>query len=181
MDKAGSYAIQGIGLQFEVQVSDVDETPLASESPEEMVRRLAHAKAYKIAEANPNAFVIGADTTVVLGDQILGKPESHEDAVRMLSLIQGRTHTVWGAFSIINLEEETTHLETHSSRVLMCTMDQAQINSYVNTGEPMDKAGSYAIQGIGLQFVSAIEGSYSNIVGLNISALMRALKLLGAI
>ena len=163
------------GVSFSVVVSGCDETPLAGESAQEMVERLAVVKAQAVAELHPSAWVIGADTTVCIDGECLGKPQSSEEAEGMLRTIQGRTHEVWGAFAILNLQKEIKESRSYVTRVTMAPMKADVIRWYVATGEPMDKAGSYAIQGLGLQFVDVVEGSFSNVVGLNISALMDVL------
>jgi septum formation protein len=145
-----------------------------------MVERLAAVKAAVVADQNAHAFVIGADTTVCIDGEVLGKPESVEQACEMLRKIQGRTHEVLGGISVINRAQNLERVWSHSTKVTMVPMSEDVIARYVRSGEPMDKAGSYAIQGLGLQFVESVEGSYSNVVGLNISALMAELVKLGA-
>ena len=169
------------GVNFSVVVSGCDETPLEGESAQTMVERLAAVKARAVAELHPEEWVIGADTTVCIDGQCLGKPESSEEAQAMLGRIQGRTHEVWGAFAILNLQEEIAEIRSYSTRVTMAPMTADVIKWYVATGEPMDKAGSYAIQGLGLQFVDLVDGSFSNVVGLNISALMCELHALNLV
>jgi septum formation protein len=143
-----------------------------------MVERLAVVKAAVVADQHPNAYVIGADTTVCIDGEVLGKPDSFEDACSMLRKIQGRTHEVLGGIAIINRALGLEKRWSHSTKVTMAPMSEEVIARYVRSGEPM--AGSYAIQGLGLQFVNTVEGSYSNVVGLNISALMAELVALGA-
>jgi septum formation protein len=140
-----------------------------------MVERLALVKAEAVAVSHPDAFVIGADTTVEVDGESLGKPESPEDACRMLGMIQGRSHNVWGGIAVLHRGRQISRIWSHVTEVHMRSMTAREIARYVETGEPMDKAGSYAIQGIGLQFVDSVQGSYSNVVGLNIAALMLAL------
>ena len=168
------------GVAFTILVSGCDETPIPGESAQEMVERLAAVKAAVVADQHPNAYVIGADTTVFIDGEVLGKPESFEDACSMLRKIQGRTHEVLGGIAIINRSLGIEMRWSHSTKVTMAPMTEDVIARYVRSGEPMDKAGSYAIQGLGLQFVDTVEGSYSNVVGLNISALMVELVALGA-
>lgn len=174
------------GVKFEVVVPGVDETPLREESPQAMVERLAALKAGAIAATRPSALVIGADTTVYIDGVSLGKPGSDEEACEMLRMIQGRTHQVWGGIAVIRsgvlAEGESSgagsisRVWSHVTEVTMRQMSSAEIKTYVATREPLDKAGSYAIQGIGLQYVDSIKGSYSNVVGLNIAALMSVLR-----
>ena len=168
------------GVTFTIVVSGCDETPVSGESATEMVERLAVIKAAVVADQHRDAFVIGADTTVCIDGEVLGKPESFDEACSMLRKIQGRTHEVWGGISIINRSQDLEMKWSHSTKVTMAKMSEEVIACYVRSGEPMDKAGSYAIQGLGLQFVDTVEGSYSNVVGLNISALMIELLKLGA-
>ncbi len=168
------------GVAFTIVVSGCDETPVPGESAQEMVERLAVVKAAVVAEQHLTAYVIGADTTVCIDGEVLGKPESVEDACSMLRKIQGRTHEVLGGIAIINRSKGLEKRWSHSTKVTMAPMSEDVIARYVRSGEPMDKAGSYAIQGLGLQFVDSVEGSYSNVVGLNISALMVELVALGA-
>lgn len=168
------------GVAFSIVVSGCDESPVAGESATQMVERLAVVKAAAVASQYPNAYVIGADTTVCIEGESLGKPESFEEACAMLRKIQGRTHEVLGGVTIINRSQGLERTWSHSTKVTMAQMSEEVIARYVRTGEPMDKAGSYAIQGLGLQFVDSIEGSYSNVVGLNIAALMVELIGLGA-
>lgn len=169
------------GVEFEIIVSGCDETPIPGESVVAMVERLALIKAEAVASQHPDAYVIGADTTVWIDDESLGKPSSVEEAHATLKKIQGRTHDVWGGISVLNVSKGLTKTWSHVTRVTMSQMSDDVIARYVSSGEPMDKAGSYAIQGLGLQFVETVEGSYSNVVGLNISALMRELGALGIV
>ena len=168
------------GVQFDTIVSGCDETPIPGESVKEMVERLAVVKAAAVADQYRDSLVLGADTTVWIDGESLGKPSSVEEARAMLQRIQGRTHEVWGGVAILHHGREIHKVWSHSTRVTMTAMSEETIARYVSSGEPMDKAGSYAIQGLGLQFVESIEGSYSNVVGLNITAVMRELSALGA-
>jgi septum formation protein len=167
------------GIPFEVIVSGCDETPLAGESAQQMVERLALLKAQAVSDLEGEAFVIGADTTVFIDGEALGKPSSVNEARQMLETIQGRTHEVWGGVAIVNKVGGVSLVWSHMTKVTMTTMSSEMIAWYAQSGEPMDKAGSYAIQGLGLQFVDSIEGSYSNVVGLNVASLVCALQGLG--
>ncbi len=169
------------GVEFTVVVSGCDETPVPGESPQQMVERLALAKADAVAQGHSDAFVIGADTTVFIDGKALGKPESEAEACSMLATIAGRTHQVWGGIAVVNRTVGIREVWSHATDVSMATMTKDAIERYVRTGEPMDKAGAYAIQGLGLQLVESVNGSYSNVVGLNISALMERLRRLGAV
>jgi septum formation protein len=167
------------GIQFTIVVSGSDETPIPNESAREMVERLALVKAQAVAETERDAFVIGADTTVFIDGEALGKPESVAEAEQMLTKIAGRTHEVWGGIAIVHSERGIAQVWSHMTKVTMASLAPETIAWYVQSGEPMDKAGAYAIQGLGLQFVESVEGSYSNVVGLNISELVRVLQEFG--
>lgn len=167
------------GITFDVVVSEIAEVPGKDESPEELAKRLALEKASAVAALHLDAWVLGADTDVSLDGKILGKPLDAADARRMLQTIQGRTHQVWGGFAIVNLSRRVEHCEAHCTLVEMESMDEASIEWYVATSEPLDKAGAYGAQGIGAQFIRSINGSYTNVVGLPINAVMRALKKFG--
>jgi septum formation protein len=173
--------LEQAGVVFSIKVSGCDETPVPGESAREMVERLALVKARAVAEGDPQAFVLGADTTVSIDGESLGKPESFQDACLMLQKIQGKTHEVWGGIAVVCLAQGLIECWSHKTYVTMRPMSDEAIKRYVETGEPLDKAGSYAIQGIGLQFVDSINGSYSNVVGLNVAAVMEKLRTLGAL
>jgi septum formation protein len=156
-----------------VQPALVDETPLPGEAAEAYVQRLATAKACAAAKAlDPDAdraMVIGADTVVVADGHILGKPADADDARRMLRLLSGRDHDVLTGLTLLSFPAgvETAHLE--STRVSFLQLSDKDIEDYLLTGEPFDKAGAYGIQGIGGRFISRIEGCYFNVMGLPIS------------
>lgn len=173
--------LAGCGLVFEVLAADCLENRLDQESPPAMVQRLALLKARKAASQMPQAWVLGADTDVEIDGEMLGKPENAEDTRRLLSRIEGRVHSVWGGFAIVNLSRQIEHVEVHQSLVEIIPMDPALIEAYAATQEPPDKAGAYAAQGIGAALVSSIKGSYTNVVGLNLAAVLKALRTLGAI
>ncbi len=160
------------GIEFRKVISGCDEIEIAGESVSTMVERLALEKAQAVVQLHPESLVIGADTTVYIDGAVLGKPDSEQAACSMLQLIQGRTHEVWGGIALVCQANKTQEVWSHMTRVTMVEMSESEIRRYVATGEPMDKAGSYAIQGIGLQYVASIEGSYSNVVGLNIASLL---------
>jgi septum formation protein len=179
--------LAGLGLAFEVRPVDLDETPWAGEAPRDYVLRLALGKA--AARAETGELVLAADTVVVVDGELLGKPRDPADARRMLRRIAGREHTV---FSGVALREamagspaELGELVARSaalvetSGVVMAPLAEADIAWYVATGEPLDKAGSYAVQGIGALFVEAVHGSYTNVVGLPLPATQRLFRELG--
>lgn len=157
--------------------ADVDETPRDGELPPDYVLRLAIEKARE--RAHPGEIVLAADTTVVLDGEILGKPVDPEDARRMLARIAGRQHTV---LTGVALEEPGRDLRASSldvSRVRMAPLSEERIAWYVETGEPLDKAGSYAVQGLGALFVEEIDGNYTNVVGLPLPLTARLFAELG--
>jgi nucleoside triphosphate pyrophosphatase len=179
--------LAGLGLAFEVRPVDLDETPLPGETPRDYVLRLALGKA--AARAGAGELVLAADTTVVLDGEILGKPEDPEDARRMLRKIAGREHTVYSGVALLEtvsgrpaemgelVARSAAAVET--SRVVMADLDDLEIAWYAGTGEPLDKAGSYAVQGIGALFVEAVHGNYTNVVGLPLPATRRLFRELG--
>lgn len=157
--------LQQIQVEFEQQVADIDETHQSGETPEAFVCRLALEKAEAIQKKHSvTTSVLGSDTIVVLGGQILGKPSDRLNAVNMLKLLSGNTHKVMTAVSLITAKECQTRLSV--SDVTFMKLDQSLIEAYLDTGESMDKAGAYAIQGIAAQFITEIKGSYSGIMGL---------------
>jgi septum formation protein len=160
------YLLERAGLVFRVIPSGVDERSLPARAPEEFVRALAEAKAEDIAGNYPESWVIGADTLVVVDGAVLGKPRSGDEARRMLGRLSGRTHQVLTGYCILQLSSGTRRAETVKTDVCFKALSPAEIDWYVGTGEPFDKAGAYAIQGIGTFLVRSINGSYTNVVGL---------------
>lgn len=163
-----------IGMPHEVRSADVDESIRPGEAPDAYVERLARAKASAVAAHEPGAVVIGADTTVVIDHEILGKPESAEQARQMIRRLAGRTHTVHTAVAVARNGRVEAGVE--SVEVTFRALTDDQIAAYVATGEPMDKAGAYGIQGYGAVIVEAIRGDYFAVMGL---ALGRMVTLLG--
>ncbi|MYA96767.1 MAG: septum formation protein Maf [Nitrospinae bacterium] len=169
------------GLAFDVVLAppDVEENiPPGLEAEDEAMRR-ALAKAGFVAKMNPGAFVLGADTVVVLDGEILGKPSSVEDASRMLGLLSGRTHEVITAFTLLG--PETREEEAVKTKVSFREIDEETIGRYAESGEPMDKAGAYAIQGMGGGLVDRVEGSYTNVVGLPVAEVLNAFMRCGVV
>lgn len=151
-------------IPFELQAPQVDESPLLDEEPMELVLRLAELKAEVIARRNRGRWVLAADTTVAVDHHTLNKPVDVEDAVRMLTLIQGRAHQVHTGLC---LQRDTqVHSFVDTAQVHFRPLTEAQIRWYVGTHEPMDKAGAYAIQGIGALFIENVAGSFSTVMGL---------------
>lgn len=173
--------LSGVGLKFTVQPSDIDEAIRPGESPEAVVKRLSFEKAALIADTNSQAWVLGADTIVVIDNEILGKPLDKADALRMVNKIQGRVHHVWGGFSIINSKKRIVYQEQHRSEVVIKHLAPGEIRAYVENGESMDKAGAYAVQGVGCSFIKEVRGSYSNVVGLPLAECLTAFQKFGLV
>ncbi len=162
------------GFDFEVITADVDEVLDPSLEPCELVMSLAFQKASAVAEYNPDAAVIGADTVVVLDGKVLGKPHSEEEAVQMLRELSGNTHEVYTGVCII--KGDRVHKFYECTGVTFQTLEDELITQYVASKEPMDKAGSYGIQGKGSVLVKGIEGDYFNVVGFPVSRFYREIK-----
>ena len=171
--------LAGIGLDFEVRPSNVPEVHNEGEAPEEYVARLSRDKAHAVAGEARESWVIAADTTVLLGDQLLEKPADARDAARMLATIAGRTHTVYTGVTLQNAASDYGETRVSESEVRMLPLSAAEIEWYVQTGEPLDKAGAYAVQGIGAMFIDSIHGSYTNVVGLPLAMLFQMLRKAG--
>jgi septum formation protein len=167
-----------IGIAHEVLPADIDETVLAGEEPVPHCERLAREKAHTLALRHPDALVIAADTIVVLDGHILGKPADAADARRMVRLLAGRSHTVHTAIAVAHGGRTESAVE--SVEVTFRTLTDAEIAAYVATGEPMDKAGAYGIQGWGATIVERVEGDYFSVMGLGLRRLIALLARLGA-
>ncbi len=164
-------------IPFRVIAPDVDEHVLPAEKPDHYVRRLAWAKAEAVAARAPGALILAADTTVVLDGEIIGKPESPADAVAMLTRLQGRTHEVMTGVAVRRDGDVAQALDI--SRVTFRSMDQAGLESYVATGEPLDKAGAYAIQGVGALLIARVEGDVYGVMGLPLGLVVDLLARFG--
>lgn len=160
------YLLEQAGLKFDVVVKSVDETCPASATPEQCVKMLAHEKAHFAAKDYPKAWVIGADTIVVSNGQIYGKPESPDQAQQMLSMLSNKTHQVLTGYCICCLAKGESFSDVVVTDVVFKKLSKDEINWYLSTDEPFDKAGAYAIQGLGAFLVKSISGSYTNVVGL---------------
>ncbi|MGH9422526.1 MAG: Maf family protein [Thermoanaerobaculia bacterium] len=171
--------LASIGLAFEVMPSAIPEVHQAGESPEEYVARLSRDKAAAIAARHHDAWIIAADTTVLLGEELLEKPADANDAKRMLSAISGKTHIVYTGVTLQNAESGWHDTRVAETEVRMLPLAPADIAWYVSTGEPLDKAGAYAAQGIGGIFIDSIHGSYTNVVGLPLALLFQMLRRAG--
>ena len=177
--------LRNAGIRFTVSPANIPEIPLAGEIPRECAERLAREKAQAIFRQQPGQPVLGADTIVVVDSEILGKPRDAADASRMLRLLSGRTHQVTTGVCLVgpslrtgNQKLETGFEDTRSETtvVTMSTLSEQDIEAYIASGEPMDKAGAYAIQGIASRWIPRIEGDYFNVVGLPMALVFRMLR-----
>jgi septum formation protein len=182
--------LRNAGISFTVQPADIDEAPLAGESAGECAQRLAREKAVAVFRNNPNSFVLGADTVVAMERLILGKPRGAEDAARMLRLLSGRIHAVITGVCVVEpvvsgqrsvVSGSNIHVASSTTLVTMCAISEDEIREYIATGEPMDKAGPYAIQGRASRWIPRIEGDYSNVVGLPVALVYAMLRERGAV
>jgi septum formation protein len=183
--------LRAAGIAVTVQPTNIPEVPLDGEAAKVFAERLAREKAWTIFKEHPTDIVLGADTVVVVGKEILGKPRNPSDAERMLRLISGRTHEVITAVCVMgsksnapaNPKPDTALGDTRSETTLvtMNPLSDDEIRAYVASGEPMDKAGAYAIQGMASRWIPRIEGDYSNVVGLPVALVYRMLKEAGGI
>ena len=169
--------LAGLGLEPPVRPVDLDETPLDGEPAADCVLRLARAKA--TADARPGELVLAADTLVVLDGSILGKPSGPEEAREMLASLAGRDHLVMTGVAVHDTDADRTASAVEITRVTVGPLTDPQIANYVATGEPLDKAGAYAIQGLGAIFVERVDGNYSNVVGLPLPLTARLCAELG--
>jgi septum formation protein len=172
--------LQELGLAFEVRAADINEEPAAGDSPAGFVRRLAMDKARAVARCDAEAAVLAADTVVVIDGELLGKPLDAAGADAMLKRLSGRTHEVWTGFALCRGSEVLAAREVRTE-VTFIALSDALCQAYVMTGEPLDKAGAYGIQGQGGFLVERICGSYSNVVGLPLAELVTAMLASGVI
>lgn len=171
--------LKQLGLDFRTLVCQVDETPPPGVSPFELVELLAVRKAMAVARMLDAGIVIGADTVVVWHGQVLGKPSSREDAMEMLRRLQGSVHEVYTGVALVDADSRRVLIEHEKTRVLFRSVDEEEIRRYVATGEPLDKAGAYAVQGLAAIFIRRLEGCYTNVVGLPLYRLAEMLKQFG--
>jgi len=169
------YLLQKAGLAFRVIPSRIDETVVAPGPPAEYVRGLAAAKARDVAQNHPASWVIGADTIVAVGTQLLGKPGSPDEARTMLAALSGKTHQVYTGFCICRAQDQRLFGGSVCTDVTFKELSAAEIDWYIASGEPFDKAGAYAIQGLGTFLVRRINGSYTNVVGLPVCEIVEIL------
>ena len=168
-----------IGVEFELEPSQVHERPHSDEAPPDYIIRIARAKVVAVARKRESGLVIGADTVVVLDGKLLGKPESQEDAKRMLRQLSGKWHAVMTGVALFDVATRREVADYDKTLVRFAQMTEKEIDWYIASGEPMDKAGSYGIQGIGGLFVEEIAGNYYNVVGLPLPLLYRLARRLG--
>lgn len=170
-----------LGVRFEVLPVAVDESPLPGEGAEDLVCRLAAAKAQAGLAVRPATIapILAADTAVALGDELFGKPADRADAARILGRLAGRTHSVWTAVAVTDGRRE--RVELSRSEVTFRALSPEEIAAYWGTGEPCDKAGAYAVQGRGAQFIADLRGSYSGVMGLPLFETARLLSLFGCV
>jgi septum formation protein len=171
--------LRNAGFAFDVHPADIPEDPLPGESAKACAERLAREKALAVARQRPQDFVLGADTVVLVDGQLLGKPRDPVDAARMLRMISGREHEVITGVCLIS--DGKTSVASETTFVTVSELTEKEIADYVTSGEPMDKAGAYAIQGIASRWIPRIEGDYFNVVGLPVALLWRMLRQAAAI
>jgi len=173
--------LRAAGIEFDVIPADVDEAMDPEDPPDGYVRRVAQLKAETVIPRAPGRPVLGADTIVIVEDRVLGKPADADAARRMLRLLSGREHTVMTAVCLVNPAAESGRIQTSVARttVEFAPLSHGEIDWYVASGEPLDKAGAYAIQGLASRFVTRIHGSYSNVVGLPVAVVYDLCKQAG--
>ena len=167
--------MQAMGLDFRVVPADIDETPRRDERPEALVRRLAAAKAIAVGERNPGELIVGSDTTVALGRVILGKPHDAEHARRMLQMLSSKRHEVYTGVAVWRHQEGRGLVAVDVAHVTFRALSRDDIEPYIETGEPMDKAGAYAIQGGAGPWVESYEGDLETVIGLPRDVVQRLL------
>nr|HID60224.1 septum formation inhibitor Maf [Desulfobacterales bacterium] len=169
------YLLEQAGLKFKVVSSKIDETQGLGSSPQDYVRSIAEAKATNVARAYPESWVIGADTIVLVDNTILGKPVSVGEARDMLTKLSGKMHSVLTGYCICCLKQNQFFSDVVRTNILFKELTKEEIEWYIRSGEPFDKAGAYAIQGKGGSFVKRVEGSYTNVVGLPVCEVLEFL------
>lgn len=164
------------GIVFEVIPAVIEEAPFPGEVPEKFVRRMAESKAYDVALHHPHKWTVGADTLITLdGRSILGKPGNRDDALSILRRLSGNTHQVITGFCLTSPDKKITETQVESTQVTFIDASDEMLHAYIATGEPLDKAGAYGIQGLGSILVREIKGSCSNVIGLPLSSLISLL------
>jgi septum formation protein len=175
------YLLEKAGIEFTVVPSEVDENSVALSAPESYVKRLAEAKAMDISNRYPDCWIIGADTIVFIDSTIMGKPVSRDDARAMLNSLSAKTHQVHTGYCICHKATNNFISECITTDVSFKKLSPKEIDWYINSGEPFDKAGAYAIQGIGTFLVKRINGSYTSVVGLPVCEVLEYLIKEGAV
>ncbi len=173
--------LKSMGFDFTVTPSGVDERFLEGESVGEHVLRLSREKALAVACNNPESWVLGADTIVIIDGEVLGKPGSKEEARKMILRLSGREHRVLTGFSVVRTSANVVRSDLVESSVFFKEVSRDELEWYIDTEEPYDKAGGYAVQGKAASFVKEIRGSHTNVIGLPLSEVVAALKEVGAI
>jgi len=174
--------LRNLGLEFSIVQAAVQEEAVAGETPADFVSRLAGDKANAVADQYSKSWVLAADTIVVREDgMVLGKPENTHEACAMLSSIAGRRHVVMTAYTLVNRQQKVFLTRLEQAGVRLLPLSAEMISAYVATGEPMDKAGSYALQGIGGAFVTAVDGAHSTVIGLPLHRVLTDLLELGIV
>ena len=171
--------LEQLGLKFEVESGNHTENVQSKLRPHELAKVISREKALAVAGKRQNAIIIAADTIGVLDGEILGKPRSAEEARQMLAALSGKSHLVITGFTILDTSDDRAVSKSVGTRVYVKKLSPKEIEAYVASGEPLDKAGAYAIQGLGAAIVESIEGDYFNVVGLPLSALAESLKEFG--
>lgn len=166
-----SEILSAVGWSFTKRVADIDESEIDGESPETYVQRLAKTKAETVAAMEPGGIVLGADTTVVIDGAIIGKPADLDDARRMIKLLSGKTHEVLTGVAVVS--NGNTRVGLERTKVEFAELSESEIEFLVQKGEPLDKAGAYAVQAQAALFIKGIEGDYWNVVGLPIGLVYR--------
>ncbi|MDY6951235.1 MAG: Maf family protein [Thermodesulfobacteriota bacterium] len=173
--------LEEAGLAFAIVPSFVDETQVVGSLPETRARLLAEAKAHKVAQSHSQSWVIGADTMVVMADKVLGKPRTTDEARQMLQALSGKTHRVLTGYCICCRAADQAFSDTVETKVLFKTLTKEEIEWYIGTGEPFDKAGGYGAQGVGAFLIRRLEGSYTSVVGLPVCEVIEYLAKHGVV
>ena len=168
--------LEAIGLDFEIDPGEYVEDMQTEMEPHTLTRSISLGKAGAVAERHENAIIIAADTIIFFRNQILGKPHTEAEARRMLAALSGHSHSVITGFTILDTDERRIASQSVETKVHIKPLDVEEIDAYVKSGESLDKAGAYAVQGLGAVIVERIEGDYSNVVGLPLKALAESLK-----
>jgi septum formation protein len=171
--------LEKIGLKFEVEPSNYAEDMRSELSPDELAKSISLEKAKVVASKHKNAIVIAADTFIVFRGKIMGKPDTEAEAIKMLMTLRGKSHSVITGFTILDTEENKVLTKSVETIIHIKNLTPEEIDAYVKSKEPLDKAGAYAIQGLGSVIVERIEGDYFNVMGLPLSALAEGLKEFG--